>query len=199
MRMKNSQYTSFSCNTEREWSISCMMWWYVPWHNTNKPHTQERLRRAPGTECVFHSLHYTNTVISIDSSIWREEGWWMMCTTVGDTVPQKGQRYEKELGKVWHICTYKPMCVCRSTHHTQVYTQACESPLMAPFIACDPIWRVGPPAEKRSLKLPTRCRFVWKRLPTNVDFVSIVPTENHFVWVLPTESCFCFKVTHRKF
>jgi len=80
------------------------MWPYLPWPNTIKPHTQERLRRVPGTEYVFHSLYYANTVISIDSSTGWERNWWITCTTLGDTV--KGQRYEKELGKLWHMCIY---------------------------------------------------------------------------------------------
>ena len=42
----------------------------------------------------------TSTVISIHSSIWLEGGWWMTCATFGDTLPQKGQRYDKELGTI---------------------------------------------------------------------------------------------------
>jgi len=37
----------------------------------------------------------TNPVIFIDSSTWWQGGWWMMCATLGDTVSQKGQRYDK--------------------------------------------------------------------------------------------------------
>jgi len=53
--------------------------------------------------------------------------------------------------------------------------------------------------QRYSLKLPTGCRFVRKRLPTNssLDWVSL--TESHFVWVLPTKSYFCWKLPTEKF
>jgi len=50
-----------------------------------------------------------------------------------------------------------------------------------------------------SLKLPTGCRFVRKRLPTNSSLVWVSPTESRFVWVFPTESCPCWRLPTEKF
>ena len=189
MTMKNHQYSQFF------WHMSVSGVFVV--HVTVPTLTPLNLllksaRTAHPVLNAFSTVFIlTSTVISIHSSIWLEGGWWMTCATFGDTLPQKGQGYDKELGTMTHVVSimWHPVRMLEYTPYTIIHSSVCITTVAAVHCMRSDLIRRSTHRKTYSLKLPTQCRFVWKWLPTNLDFVSVVPTESHFVWVLPTESC----------
>jgi len=72
-----------------------------------------------------------------------------------------------------HVYLYTHVRMLEYTPYTSIHTSVCITTHAAVHcLRSDLIRRYT-----YSLKLPTRCRFVWKRLPTNVNYVSVLPQK----------------------